>query len=147
MPISKSRILIFGGKLADGQRTGDIEEYNMRTNKFKMLPFKLPKPRSGFASCVKREEGKIFFCGGNGGTVLRKFDCLDLKKGKWSRLPDLIFKRDELAVALGPDGMIYAIGGYGGANTAAPGTGDQTGREQLSSNCLKTAERFDLRTG
>jgi Kelch motif len=50
----------------------------------------MPKPRSGFASCVKRDEGKIFFCGGNSGSVLRKFDCLDLKKGKWSRLPEMI---------------------------------------------------------
>jgi len=116
VPISKSRILIFGGKLSDGQRTADIEEFNMKTNKFKVLPFKLPKPRSGFASCVKKEEGKIFFCGGNSGSVVRKFDCLDLKKGKWSRCPDMLHKRDELAVALGPDGKIYAIGGYGGAS-------------------------------
>lgn len=90
MPISKSRILLFGGKQTDGQRTGEIEEYNLKTNKFKLLPFKMPKPRSGFAACVKREEGKIFFCGGNSGNVLRKFDCLDLKKGKWSRLPEMI---------------------------------------------------------
>jgi N-acetylneuraminic acid mutarotase len=116
VPISKSRILIFGGKQADGQRTGEIEEYNIKTNKFKVLPFKLPKPRSGFAACVKREEGKIFFCGGNSGSVLKKFDCLDLKKGKWSRWPEMIQKRDELAVSLGPDGMIYAIGGYGGGS-------------------------------
>ena len=108
--------MIFGGKLSDGQRTADIEEFNMKTNKFKVLPFKLPKPRSGFASCVKKEEGKIFFCGGNSGSVVRKFDCLDLKKGKWSRCPDMLHKRDELAVALGPDGKIYAIGGYGGAS-------------------------------
>lgn len=106
--------MVFGGKLADGQRTGEIEEYNIKTNKFKVLPFKLPKPRSGFAACVKREEGKIFFVGGNSGSVLRKFDCLDLKKGKWSRWPDMLQKRDELAVTLGPDGKVYAIGGYGG---------------------------------
>jgi N-acetylneuraminic acid mutarotase len=116
VPISKSRILIFGGKLADGQRSGEIEEYNMKTNKFKVLPFKLPKPRSGFAACVKRDEGRIFFCGGNSGSVLRKFDCLDLKKGKWSRCPEMLHKRDELAVALGPDGKVYAIGGYGGGS-------------------------------
>jgi N-acetylneuraminic acid mutarotase len=79
----------------------------------------MPKPRSGFASCVKRDEGKIFFCGGNSGSVLRKFDCLDLKKGKWSRLPEMIHKRDELAVSLGPDGKIYVIGGYGGSSNSA----------------------------
>lgn len=103
MPISKSRILLFGGKQVDGQRTSEIEEYNLKTNKFKVLPFKMPKPRSGFSSCVKRDEGRIFFCGGNSGSVLRKFDCLDLKKGKWSRLPDMLMKRDELQVVMGPD--------------------------------------------
>ena len=78
----------------------------------------MPKARSGFAACVKREEGKIFFCGGNSGSVLRKFDCLDLKKGKWSKLTEMIQKRDELAVAMGSDGKIYAIGGYGGQSTS-----------------------------
>jgi N-acetylneuraminic acid mutarotase len=119
VPISKTRILIFGGKQSDGQRTADIEEYNLKHNKFKVLPFKMPKARSGFAACVKRDEARIFFCGGNSGSgqngsVLRKFDCLDLKKGKWSRLPDMIMKRDELSVAFGPDQKIYAIGGFGG---------------------------------
>lgn len=96
----------------------------MKTNKFKVLPFKLPKPRSGFAACVKKEEGKIFFCGGNSGSVLRKFDCLDLKKGKWSRWPEMLQKRDELAVAMGPDGKVYAIGGYGGGGQ--PTTNDSS---------------------
>ena len=62
VPISKSRILLFGGKQTDGSRTGEIEEYNLKTNKFKTLPFKMPKARSGFAACVDKEEGKIFFC-------------------------------------------------------------------------------------
>jgi len=91
----------------------------LKHNKFKLLPFKMPKARSGFAACVKRDEARIFFCGGNSGSgstgsVLRKFDCLDLKKGKWSRLPDMIMKRDELSVAFGPDAKIYSIGGFGG---------------------------------
>ena len=101
----------------------------------------MPKPRSGFASCVKKDEGKIFFCGGNSGSVLRKIDCLDLKKGKWSRLPDMIQKRDELAVTLGPDGMVYAIGGYGGGSQGTSGESSSG-----SSNCLQTAERFNFST-
>ena len=35
---------------------------------------------------------------------------------KWVKLPSMIQKRDELAVALGPDNKIYAVGGYGGAD-------------------------------
>lgn len=62
----------------------------------------MQKPRSGFATCIR--EARIFFCGGNsgsssnsqGGTVLNKFEVLDLKKGKWSRLADMLVKRDEL---------------------------------------------------
>ena len=91
----------------------------MKSNSFKTLPFKMPKARSGFAACIKKDEARIYFCGGNSGSgsngsVLRKFDCLDLKKGKWTRLNDMLMKRDELSVAFGPDGNIYAIGGFGG---------------------------------
>ena len=80
----------------------------------------MPKARSGFAACIRKDEARIYFCGGNSGSgsngsVLRKFDCLDLKKGKWSRLNDMLMKRDELSVAFGPDGNIYAIGGFGGS--------------------------------
>ena len=106
----------------------------------------MPKPRSGFSACVKRDEGKIFFCGGNSGSVLKKFDCLDLKKGKWSRLQEMIQKRDELAVTLGPDGMIYAIGGYGGGQSTNNLDQNSETKQTSSSNCLRTAERFNFDT-
>ena len=117
---NKKSILIFGGKLADGQKTADIEKYNFMTNTFETLKLKMPKARSGFAACIQQEEAKIYFCGGNSGngsngSVLRKFDTLDLRKDKWTRLPDMMVKRDELSVALGPDGKVYAIGGFGGS--------------------------------
>ena len=38
----------------------------------------------------------------------------DLETKKWTRLPDLTEKRDELAIALGEDQKIYAVGGFGG---------------------------------
>lgn len=72
----------------------------------------MQKARSGFATCSR--ESKIYFCGGNGGgSILKRFDFLDLKKGKWGKLPDLHVRRDELQVCMGPDGCIYAIGGFG----------------------------------
>ena len=40
-------------------------------------------------------------------------------------------KRDELACCIGPDGRIYAIGGYGGGDNS----------------CLQSAERFDFDQG
>ena len=90
----------------------------------------MPKARSGFAACIKKDEARIYFCGGNSGSgsngsVLRKFDCLDLKKGKWARLSDMLMKRDELSVAFGPDGNIYAIGGFGGGLLQPNDTGNE----------------------
>lgn len=49
---NKKSILIFGGKLADGQKTADIEKYNFMTNSFETLKLKMPKARSGFAACI-----------------------------------------------------------------------------------------------
>jgi influenza virus NS1A-binding protein len=139
--------LIFGGKQADGLRTADIEEYNVKNNSFKTLPFKMTKARSGFASCIKKEDSRIYFCGGNSGqgqagSVLRRFDCLDLKKGKWAKLPDMIMRRDELSVAFGPDGKIYAIGGFGQATDAEDGGKS----DEQSCLCLKEAERYNFDT-
>jgi hypothetical protein len=65
--ISKSRILIFGGKQSDGQRTAEIEEYYLQKDQFKTLPFKMQKERSGFSTAVL--QSKIYFCGGNAGST------------------------------------------------------------------------------
>ena len=46
-------------------------------------------------------------------------------------MPKMHLKRDELAATFGPDGRIYAIGGYGGGDNS----------------CLSSAERFDFTTG
>lgn len=64
---------------------------------------------------------------------MQKFDCLDLKKGKWTKLPDLTCKRDELQITMGPDGQLYAIGGYGQKDDHLP-------------ECLNSAERFNFET-
>lgn len=51
-------------------------------------------------------------------------------------------------MALGPDGKIYAIGGYGGGNNRGQeGEKNEEPNKQENSNCLKTAERFDYVTG
>ena len=57
---------------------------------------------------------KIIVVGGNDGHVLNKVDVLDLVSFKWEKLPSMIMRRDEHAVTIGPDGKIYAVGGYGG---------------------------------
>ena len=70
----------------------------------------------------------IYICGGNdGNNILNTFEAYDTKKEKWQTLAPLNMKRDELAVATGPDNKIYAIGGFGGSKNA----------------CLNSAERYD----
>ena len=54
--------------------------------------------------------------GGNDGRVLRKVDVLDLHSMNWEKMPSMLVKRDELAVTIGPDNKIYAVGGYGGTD-------------------------------
>ena len=92
---------------------------------------KMRKPRSGFAVIHMREHGKVMVIGGNDGRVQNRVECLNIKTGGWSKMPKMNMKRDELAACMGPDGKIYAIGGYGGGDNS----------------CLSSAERFDFSTG
>jgi N-acetylneuraminic acid mutarotase len=94
-----------------------------------MFSTSLLRSRSGFSAIVY-EDKYLFVVGGNDGRILNKVEALDLDTYEWRKFARMHTKRDELAVTLGPDGKIYAIGGYGGA--------DRT--------CLSSAERYDPRT-
>jgi hypothetical protein len=37
-----------------------------------------------------------------------------MDKKKWTSLPEMKFRRDELGMTVSPDRKIYVIGGYGG---------------------------------
>ena len=88
----------------------------------------LTSPKSGFGSfiikgntCLWQEANvlldEIFICGGNDGhSILKTFESYNLKTKKWTTLTPLQYKRDELAVTIGLDQKIYAIGGFGGPN-------------------------------
>mmetsp|Transcript_13612 Transcript_13612/g.9794 ORF Transcript_13612/g.9794 Transcript_13612/m.9794 type:complete len:191 (+) Transcript_13612:548-1120(+) len=89
----------------------------------------LPKARSGFAAFAAGS--KIVIVGGNDGKVLSRVDVWDPASGKWESMPKMLVKRDELAVTVGPDNKIYAVGGYGGQK----------------SECLRSVERFDPQEG
>lgn len=95
---------------------------------------KMRKPRSGFAAIMLREEqqhyGKVMVIGGNDSRVQNRVECLNMGTGGWSKMPKMNMKRDELAACIGPDGKVYAIGGYGGADNQV----------------LNSAERFDFNT-
>jgi N-acetylneuraminic acid mutarotase len=69
--------------------------------------------------------------GGNDGRVQNRVESFGLDSKTWSKMPKMSMKRDELAACLGPDGKIYALGGYGGGENS----------------CLSSAERFDFTSG
>jgi hypothetical protein len=52
--------------------------------------------------------------GGNDGHVLKSVEQFDMQTHTWAKVKSMSTRRDELAAALGPDGKIYAVGGYGG---------------------------------
>jgi hypothetical protein len=56
----------------------------------------------------------IYVIGGNDGKVLSSVDALNLKTLTWHKMASMSINRDELAVSIGPDNKIYAVGGYGG---------------------------------
>jgi hypothetical protein len=80
---------------------------------------------------MREDSQKVMIIGGNDGRVQNRVECLNLFTGAWSKLPKMNMKRDELAACMGPDGRVYAIGGYGGGDNS----------------CLSSAERFDFSTG
>jgi N-acetylneuraminic acid mutarotase len=55
IPISNKKILLIGGKHSDGQRAGDIEEYDVKKNRINPYKVSMPKPRSGFSAVFTNE--------------------------------------------------------------------------------------------
>ena len=56
---------------------------------------------------------------------------MNLSDFQWHKAKSLINRREELASCIGPDGKIYAIGGYGGTN---------------NKSCMNSVERYDPNT-
>jgi len=122
-------ILIMGGK-HEGARTAVCERYSLSDQLVMPSDITLTAPKSGFGALHVKDE--IYVCGGNDGqSILKTFESFNLKTKRWTFLPPLELKRDELAVVVGPDHKIYAIGGFGGRNNT----------------CLNEVERFDPQKG
>lgn len=61
--------------------------------------------------------GTIAICGGNTGpNIINKFYMITFKKGETvpqiSEMPPMIKAREEFALVMGPEGKLYAVGGY-----------------------------------
>ena len=115
---------MLGGKNPEGQRTDSIEIYNCQEDRWTKASaledpdtvLRMRKPRSGFAAIMIRDEEAVMVIGGNDSRVQNRVEVLNLRTGGWSKMPKMHMKRDELAACIGPDGKVYAIGGYGGAD-------------------------------
>jgi N-acetylneuraminic acid mutarotase len=118
-------IVILGGK-RDKLRisSGETFKDNSLVNSWA-----LDNIRSGFGIVVLNDE--LYVVGGNDGeTILTTFERLSQYDNTWKRLDGLNEGRDELAVTVGRDSKIYAIGGFGGSE----------------STCLRSVERYDTVT-
>ena len=82
--------------------------------------------RSGFGTAVFNDD--LFVVGGNSGEeLLNTFERYSQYEGVWKKLDSMNERRDELAVTVGRDSRIYAIGGFGGSENT----------------CLRSVERYD----
>jgi hypothetical protein len=103
---------LIGGK-ENGIRLDTIELFNSHSDKISQIPTKLPCPRSGCAAV--RIGTKAYICGGNDGEkILDEALVFDLETYEIKKLKSMKVPRDELALTVGSDGSIYAIGGFGG---------------------------------
>jgi N-acetylneuraminic acid mutarotase len=74
----------------------------------------MPTPRSRGASGVVN--GKIYVLGGENASVLATVEVYDPVTNSWSAMDDMVHSRFAAASAVhGPSGMIYIVGGSGGA--------------------------------
>ena len=103
------RPILIGGKI-NGKRTALSEEFSLTDGRSKDVDLKLPSPRSGFAVVLVSSD--LYVVGGSDGVPLKS---LEIWNGtEWAQGPSMKIRRDELAVVLGPDLQLYALGGYGG---------------------------------
>lgn len=75
----------------------------------------MSRNRSGFA--VIHIGSLLYFIGGNDGeNILNAVETFNVNTGEWKRIESMNEPRDELAVVVGKNNRIYAIGGFGGNN-------------------------------
>lgn len=86
--------------------------FDPQSHDFMQLP-KLPKRLSGLAAVIINQ--KIYVLGGHDGVqIQKKCYTLNLESNEgWKEFPEMNYRRDELGATVGPEGYIYAMGGYG----------------------------------
>ncbi len=119
----EGQVLLLGGK-KQGVRSADCEILD--EGKQCLQPcFKLQGVRSGHGAVFLK--GVVLVVGGNNGeAILNSCEAYNVRTGAFRKMADMKERRDELAVVVGRDGRVYAIGGCG-----------------EGSRCLNTVECYD----
>jgi N-acetylneuraminic acid mutarotase len=115
------RIYAVGGAIHDfaGPYLNVVEAYDPKTNTWSTVA-PMPTSRCRLA-VVTGPDGRIYAIGGiTGGNyatgILNTVEAYDSTTNTWSTLAPMPTAREGLAAATGPDGRIYAIGGYTSSN-------------------------------
>lgn len=105
------RIALIGGKI-EGKRVASSEDFVISTGRCAEGAVKLPGIRSGFGLASLHDS--LYIVGGSDGMPLKSTEILT--NSTWSSGPNMKTRRDELSLVLGPDLLLYALGGYGGTD-------------------------------
>ncbi len=114
---SDGRIYAIGGWSSGAKILSSVEAYNPRTNRWRYV-FSLPQAGVGLAAAVVK--GRIVVVGGtdNQNTIYGNVWRYSAKTG-WSSGTMMPTPREDLTAATGPDGQLYAIGGYSSSGSTA----------------------------
>lgn len=105
-----------------------MDEYCVKEKRWRSVEMKLSSNKSGFGTIVKNGMNPknclkvsifrlddLYIIGGNDGTsILNVAEIYQLKEKRIKKLKSMNHARDELAIAIGTDQKLYAIGGFGG---------------------------------
>jgi N-acetylneuraminic acid mutarotase len=91
-----------------------VEVYDPATNLWTDLPTSLPSAR-GYSAAAADGAGHIYVLGGASNQGLAKPIVYTIATGTWTRLPSMPSSMPDMGAAVGPDGRVYAIGGFGGS--------------------------------
>jgi N-acetylneuraminic acid mutarotase len=105
----------FSGSCGPPDFLASVEVYDPATNLWADLPTGLPSGR-GYLAGAADGGGHIYVLGGQGnpGASTEPF-VYTIATGIWTQLPSMPSSNSDMGAAVGPDGRVYAIGGWGAA--------------------------------
>lgn len=105
------RVTLLGGKISS-KRVASSDDFLVSSSCVIDGSMRLPGIRSGFGLAVLQEG--VYIVGGSDGVPLKSME--KWSGVEWSVGASMKVRRDELALVVGPDLQLYALGGYGGTD-------------------------------